>query len=427
VKRAIVIAAIAVGTIVLCIAAPLRQVSGDTVPGRIGGAVLRCTGSFDLSRLDWVGSELAHHSVFYYSELDHAGQVTSVFGPAPAVIGALALPAFGPGASIDDEALRRRERGAAGVLLAIAAVLLAIACRARTSWPRAALAAATAVLSFAGAATLGQGLWQATTALPPLMAGLAVIAHREQRPRLALAAPALLLVAVMIRPTVIVLALGLGVQWALATKSRRSWLWAIAIAALAIAPFVAYNAVHSYSPLPLGQWHANARDTAHVFGAPTGIAGLLVSPARGLLWFAPVAIVGAVVALRRKSALGITLVLNLFAMAAFFKWHGGQAYGPRLLAETTWLAIYAACEVRLAVLAPAVAVTVVVGQLGLWRFQPEQWEVRRRPETNTEAFWDVRDNPIAATLDSLPPGTHIAVDSPPRSRLECASGRVITH
>jgi hypothetical protein len=184
--------------------------------------------------------------------------------------------------------------------------------------------------------------------------------------------------------------------------------------------------VHSFSPLPLGQWHANARDTSHVFGAPTGIAGLLVSPARGILWFAPIAVVGAVAALRRKSPLGIALVLQLVTMAAFFKWHGGLAYGPRLLTEVTWLAIYAACEVRIAVLAPAAAVTILVGQLGLWGYRPEQWEARRRPEKNTEAFWDVRDNPIAATLDALPPGTPIAVDSPPRSRLRCVDGHVIT-
>ncbi|HSN29410.1 MAG TPA: hypothetical protein VLT45_24135 [Kofleriaceae bacterium] len=396
---------------------PLRQLSGDVVPGRLGAAVLRCAGSFDLARVDWVADEWAAHGIEYWEEPgDQAGQLTSVFGPAPAVVGAVALADFGSGATISDEALRRRARDAAAVLLALGAVLLVLACLAVTTLPRALVAGGTAVLSFAGAATLGQGLWQATVALPPLMAGLALVAWHEKRPRLALGAPAALLLAVMIRPSVAVLGVGLGVVWL-----RREWRgWrriaiAAGIAAVAVAPLVAYNAVHWSSPFPLGQWHANARDSAHVFGAPAGIAGLVVSPARGIVWFAPV------VFLARRHRL--VLVLQLVAMAAFFKWHGGMAYGPRLLAEATWIAIFAACDARVAWLAPAVAVTIVVGQLGLWRFRVEQWETRRRPETHADAWWDVRDNPIFATLRDEPA---TIVDSPARAFVHCADGRVTT-
>lgn len=415
---------LAIATIALCVLSPLRQISGDIVPGRLGAAVLRCTGSFDLHRVDWVADEWKDHGIEYYVEPgDHADELTSVFGPAPAAVGAVALADFGDGATLGDEALRRRARDAAAVLLAISAVLLVIACRAKATLVRSVVAGACAVLSFAGAATLGQGLWQATCALPALMAGLAFVAWQDRRPRLALGAPAALLVSVMIRPSVAVLAIGLGVVWLRAEwRARRGWrriAIAAGIAVVAVAPLVAYNAVHWNSPLPLGQWHANSRDSAHVFGAPNGVAGLVLSPARGILWFAPVAVVGAA----RRNAFGVILALQLLAMAAFFKWHGGMAFGPRLLAEATWLAIWCACDARLALWAPAVAVTIVVGQLGLWRWRIEQWETRRRPETNPTAYWDVGDNPIFATLRDVPA---TVVDSPARAFVHCADGRITT-
>jgi hypothetical protein len=419
--RPLALAGLAVVTIALCVLAPMRQFSGDVVPGRLGGAVLRCTGSFDLHHVDFIADDWANHGIEYWEEPgDHAGELTSVFGPAPAVVGAIAVADFSDGATMSDAALRRRARDAAAVLLAISAVLLVLACRAKTTWPRALAAGGVAVLSFAGAATLGQGLWQASVALPALMGGLALVAWQERMPRLALGAPAALLLAVMIRPSVVVLGVGLGFVWL-----RREWKdWrriaiAAGVAAIVVAPLVAYNAVHYNSPFPLGQWHANTREHAHVFGAPSGVAGLVLSPARGILWFAPIAVLGAA----RRNVYGAMLALQLLAMAAFFKWHGGMAFGPRLLAEATWVAIWCACDARVALLAPAAAITIVVGQLGLWRFRIEQWETRRRPETHADAYWDVRDNPITATLRDDPA---TIVDSPPHAFVHCADGRVTT-
>ena len=419
--RALALAGLAVVTIALCVLAPMRHFSGDVVPGRLGAAVLRCTGSFDLHRIDWIADDWANHGVEYWEDYaDVSGQLTSVFGPAPAAVGAIAVADFGDGATMSDDTLRRRARDAAAVLLAISAVLLVLACRAKTTWTRAFIAGGVAVLSFAGAATLGQGLWQASVALPALMAGLALVAWHDRLPRLALGAPAALLLAVMIRPSVAVLAVGLGIAWL-----RREWRgWrriaiAAGVAAVVVAPLVVFNALHYNSPLPLGQWHANTRDGAHVFGAPAGVAGLVLSPARGILWFAPIAVLGAA----RRNFYGAMLALQLLAMAAFFKWHGGMAYGPRLLAEATWVAIWCACDARVALLAPAAAITILVGQLGLWRFRIEQWETRRRPESHAEAYWDVRDNPITATLQDVPA---TIVDSPSHAFIHCADGRVTT-
>lgn len=424
--------------IVLAAASPLRESSGDTVPGRIGGLVLRCAGTFDLARVDWVKAAIEKQRTFYFLRWDEVDEQTSVFGPGPAVVGALALLDLGEGDSISDASLRSRERLAAAALVALSAVLLLLAGLAPPSSGssagrlcRASLTAALCVLSFAGVATLGQGLWQATTALPFLVGALATLAWREQRPRLALITPALLLVAVMLRPTIAPLALGLGLTWARDTRSRRDWLVATAIALVAASPLIAWNAIHLYSPLPLGQWQSNKHQASSVFSltnAGTGIAGLLVSPGRGLLWFAPLALVGAIAGLRSRAWRFVAggLVLQLVAMALFFKWHGGQAFGPRLMAEATWIAIWLVAaagplgRARLVVIVAAV-VTVVVGQLGLWSWRPEQWESRRVPEAHPSAFWDVVDSPLASTIVATPKMPH-AHDSPPTNGLTCERG-----
>jgi hypothetical protein len=459
--------AIAIVAVVLAAASPLRETSGDTVPGRIGGLVLRCGGTFDAARVDWVKAALDRKRTFYFLRYDHADEMTSVFGPAPAVVGALAVLDVGDGDSISDASLRTRERLAAAMLIALSAVLLFVAAMrppgaekragnadvgsrgapevdttlpsrsaapttgrssSRATLSHATLAAAVAVLSFAGVATLGQGLWQATTALPFLVGALATLAWRTERPRLALVTPALLLLAVMLRPTIAPLVLGLGITWARDTRSRRTWIIAAAIALVAASPLVAWNAIHLYSPLPIGQWKANAREASSVFSignAGTGVAGLLVSPARGLLWFAPLALVGVVTGLRSRAwrfvAAGV--VLQLLAMALFFKWHGGQAFGPRLLAEATWIGIWLALgRVRIVAIACA-AITILVGQLGLWSWRPEQWESRRVPEAHPSAFWDVVDSPLASTIVSTPK-MPLAHDSPPTNGLTCDHGHL---
>lgn len=417
----------------LVLASPQRKLSADMVPGRIGALALRCAGTFELDRIDWIRVETERDQMFYFMQRDKQRQFTSLFGPLPALVGSLALLDFGDeGDIITDASLRTRERCVAALLVGISAVLLMLACMARASLPRAAVAGAVVVLSFAGAATLGQGLWQATPAMPFLCAALATTAWRERKPRLAHLTPALLVLAVMIRPVIAPLCLGIGVTWAIETRfDRRGWLIAIGIALVAAAPFVVWNALHQNSPLPIAQWNGNKKLTDHVFvlgTVPRAVAGLLASPARGLLWFAPIAVAGLVMGCRdpRTRWIAAGCVLQILLMAAFFKWHGGQAFGPRLLTELTWVAAYMALgTLPRAVLVPAVLVTVVVGQLGLWRYRPEQWERRRGPDIHPEVLWDVVDSPIPATLSAPgkypPPG-----DDPPISRYHCEQGRLRT-
>lgn len=417
---------VAAVTIALSVLAPVRQMSGDTVPGRVGGLVMRCAGTFDLSRVDWFQEQNKKNVVFYYQLRDRSDGFSSVFGPGPAVLATLGFLDVGDGDSITDMSLRKRERAVAAFWLAIAAVLLALACRSRASWQRSIIATGIAVLSFAGAATLGQGVWQATTCMPFLVGGLTLVVWRERFPRLAMGTLAVLTLACLLRPNVVPLASGIAVMWALKTgKDWKTWLIAIGAALVVSVPFVVYNATHYYSPLPIGQWIANRREAQHVFKVTNvvkGVAGLFASPSRGIVWFAPVAIVGGWYAPR---PIALALLAQFVIMAAFFKWHGGMCYGPRLLSELVWIAMFGACTADLKWLAPTAAVTIIVGQLGLWFYWPGQWEVRRRPEAHKEAFWDWRDNPVFATL-TKPDDRRGGPDSPIRTTWRCDKGRVYT-
>ncbi len=67
----------------------------------------------------------------------------------------------------------------------------------------------------------------------------------------------------------------------------------------------------------------------------TGLFGLLVSPGRGLLFFAPV-LLAAVLGVRRLSPAALPLLpgaglLLVFVMARWWGWNGGSAWGPRLV------------------------------------------------------------------------------------------------
>jgi hypothetical protein len=71
-------------------------------------------------------------------------------------------------------------------------------------------------------------------------------------------------------------------------------------------------------------------------GQLEGTAGLLVSPGKGLLWYAPplIAVLAAAVPLARRfgptmAALGAQLVASVLVFGRFRYWHGDWAWGPR--------------------------------------------------------------------------------------------------
>jgi hypothetical protein len=399
-------------TWLLCTMSPVRAMSTDTLAGTLGGVVYRCGGGYDLRNIEWIARGAAHGRYPYFAQPDADGHVISPYGPLPNLMGSLAMHDLDGGDVVSLDALRRRAKLVASLLLALCAGLLAWAGRPSERPWRSAAVALVAASSFAGCPTLGQALWQQTISTVPLVAGFALLIRRDDHPRLATLVPGLLLVAVLIRPTIGPLAVGLGVAWAIATgRDGRRWAIAGAAAAVLAAPLVWWNLQHLGTPLPLGQWRSNTSNTTGSVFILTwrqlaeGVAGLLVSPARGLLWFAPIVVVGVVRALRDRATriVGGAMVAQLLFMALFYMWWGGYCFGPRFLTEVTWLATWAALATpvtgrawRVTVAAAATA-TVVVGQLGLWRF-PMAWEAMRKVDDHHDALWQLEDSVIPALI-----------------------------
>lgn len=105
-----------------------------------------------------------------------------------------------------------------------------------------------------------------------------------------------------------------------------------------------FNALRFGSPLQFVQ--ASALGQLDQLASPwlssahlEGMAGLLVSPGKGLFWYTPPLLGVAVVApllVRRHgatmAALGAQLVASAFVFGAFRYWHGDWAWGPRYVA-----------------------------------------------------------------------------------------------
>lgn len=114
--------------------------------------------------------------------------------------------------------------------------------------------------------------------------------------------------------------------------------------------YMTYNILRFESPLSFGQPWAFSMATV-----PEGLAGLLVSPGRGLLWYSPVALLGlaGIARLwqhisRRPEAvlLALTFAAFLLVHAAWEQWGGGRAWGPRFLLPTLPLLLACAAVIN---------------------------------------------------------------------------------
>ncbi|MEM7135613.1 MAG: hypothetical protein AAF500_03490 [Myxococcota bacterium] len=423
----------------LAVTAPLRPQGGDTVPAKIGMHVWQCERTFDLAGVEWLRAQVLEGKRPYFAVVtEDRARLVSAWGPAPALWGALTTPPLRPGAVIDDDQMARRARGSAALALGLCALFLFLAIRVRRPPLIALVGAMTAALSFAGAALIGQALWQQSVSCVALCASWWALAEgataRPKSPALG-AAIVLSTLAIAIRPadTLVALAGGVLAFSALWRTGRRTALAMSLVGALAVmVAFAFWNLNHLGTWWPSGQALTH-RGTAPLFAhdvADVGLAyaGLLLSPSRGLLFFAPVVIV-AIVAGARSIAdartFSLSLLVQLVVCAAFYKWWGGVAFGPRLTSAVVW----AACFSLFALVEPkhvhgrlvglAAIVTITVGLIGLYRYDPRKWDLRVDVDRAPSSVWSVSDSTIAASLRPLPPGTPAIVDSPEGPFLYC--------
>ena len=215
--------------------------------------------------------------------------------------------------------------------------------------------------------TSSQALWQHGPMEFFLALGTYFLIQRE-RPHAAYWVGLSYSLAFVCRPTAAVVVVAAGITYLI--RDRRGLLRCVAGGLPVALGLAAYN-LHTFGTLlVLGQAGVGTATAAapggaaaagsRFFGASLleGIAGILVSPSRGLLVFSPVVIVafwGLVRVFRdsRFSALrpvGLAALALCLAVACWSGWTGGWCYGPRLLTDAVtllaFLAIPVAEEIR---------------------------------------------------------------------------------
>jgi hypothetical protein len=164
--------------------------------------------------------------------------------------------------------------------------------------------------------------------------GAVCVLMAANRPPDALIAGAIVLFVIWNRGRSAAWSPGRGAVW----NRSRSALWLLAGAALPLAALLYFN-LHFIGNL--GGGYGTALQSKFIRLSLSGMAGLLVSPARGLLVFSPFLVfvpLGLIQRLRSPGSRGLAVVLSFAAAAQFIvysqaDWRAGTSWGPRWLTD----------------------------------------------------------------------------------------------
>ncbi len=200
----------------------------------------------------------------------------------------------------------------------------------------------TSVYSTASRATWQPGMAM-LVACVAILFFLRAMEHRQQPLSLFLAGLATAYL-IVIRPTTLVFVVALSV-FALVRWRLKSWSYCAGTAMVAVL-FLAYNLVVYHGLQPYYQ-SSRFQLAAKSWEAA---AGSLVSPSRGLFIFSPVllfAFYGIYLKLKERKLNGLDAALLLYALTIWVSvigfpigWWGGYSVGPRLMTETTLVAVW---------------------------------------------------------------------------------------
>lgn len=414
---------------------------GDTVPNRYLPLAVAC-GDLTLDRFtalwrapgsgsrDGVsGPRTASRPPFpYFATAAVDGALVSTFGPAVPV---LSFPFYAAVDAVrgirDSRDVLAVSRILAGLLCALAAVVVFVSCRMVASLSASLLATAAFAFGSGVLSVTSRGLWQHTWATPMLAVGMWALLWGRGAPsrRVAVLAGAAFAVAFACRPQAGLFLVAGG--FALA-RARRDALLAFCLAAFPILALVfAYNTWHFDSPFAFAQT-LRSRDvalfktgSASLLGARPWEAalGLLASPSRGLLVFSPGFAMGIATLAprwpgrwRRLPAVGTrvlpearaTLIclsvagLGVFLTAAlWFDWWGGYTVSYRplldllpLLAVLTAVGLDRWPRARVRVLfAAALAWSIVLAASAALHPGVVSWNEERDVDRHPERLWSL--------------------------------------
>ncbi len=293
--------------------------------------------------------ELINNHVYYY----HAPGSSVLAVPYVALMNALGVSAATPDGTYDPAGEIRIETGLASLLMATLAVVFFATSRLLlpVSW--------SAVIALGGAlgtqvwSTATRALWFHTWAIFLLgIIVLMLVAQETNRRRLnPFVLASLLSWMYFVRPTSIIPILAITIY--VLAFHRQLFIRYAATGAAWFGAFVVYSWHHFGQVLP-NYYLLGSELNFDTFWV--GLAGILVSPSRGLLVFVPSLLFVAYLLIRyrrniqlmRPAALaGSAVVLHVVLMSTLSTWWGGFCYGPRYMTDIVpWFVLLAILGVR---------------------------------------------------------------------------------
>ncbi len=326
---------------------------------------------------------------------------------------AIPVRLFARGApSVAEWILFARQAGkiAAAIVTAASVALFYVVARRLRAPPGAAILTSLAyALGSQAWSTSSQALWQhgpgVAVTLLAVLCGLARLERPTVRAALAFGALCGLAVAIRVTNVCVVLPMVVWQLWA-----RRPGRLALLIAGGAVGA-----ALLTFNLVAFGDPRGGYATVAMPFGSPLrGLAGVLFSPARGLLVYFPLALLALWALARRRSvadvdgstlALAAGCLLQLALIASWGNWWGGVSWGPRLLTEIQPLLLL----LTLPLLAAGARVwTIVFVVFGAWSAALQgvgallytgswnSWPAGI--DESPRRLWDWRDNPVSRDL-----------------------------
>ena len=380
---------LAVGLLLLANGRPIG--AGDTRANEYVAASLVQQGDLDLDEHPHVEPPFTRTAL---------GHRVSIYPPLSPILAAPVFAVARMAFALDENGTAVAGQLAAELFSGLAAGALFMAVGGRRPRDEAALAAL--VFAFGTSVwSTSQALWQHPAALLFLCLTLVCLVRAEHDPTWAGRAGLPLALAVAARHADValaaVLALGVVLRWPRRIPSFL--LWAAAPAALVLA----YNTQTFGSPFEQGFAGAEGRFGG---GWGPGHLGLLVSPAKGLFVFTPIAalaIFGLLSAIRaRERWLPATLLAAAAAhwvlMGLWGEWHGGRAWGPRLMTDALpllFLFLPEGLDLAPRLGKALAALSVLVQALGAFAYDYRWERLYQHTGADIEAsLWDPARSPL---------------------------------
>ena len=323
----------------------------------------------------------------------------SIYPVASAVLAAPVFAAAGAVFALDELGLALAGKWAASLFSAAAAALLYLAVgrrrpHAEALWTAVVFALGTSLWS------TSQALWQHPAAALGLCAALVCLVRAEDDAAWAGRAGLPLALAARYADVVLVAVLAAAIAARWPRRIPMLALWAAPVAAAVLA----YHWVYFGSPLRQGLVGVGDR-----FSAPWGEGhlGLLLSPAKGLLVFTPVAamaVVGLVRAFRQgqrwiAATCGAAALAHWAFVGRWSEWHGGECWGPRMMTDALpllFLFLPEGYDLAPGLTVALGVVSVAVQALGAFSYDYRWERLRQRPlSASHPELWDVGHSPIA--------------------------------